>query len=142
MYLNKWILFFLILFLSPSTVLAQANFIYGDDIKKSIPQEEITAYEALVVEHIRKTKGWEPEEYSLKFKIIFPRVHLASFDVVRYDALLEMKMAKKKKLGFHPIGEVRVYIYTEEMRVLSDFDEFSRIKEEAEEKLAKEKLKE
>ena len=50
-------------------------------------------------------------------------------------------MTKKKRLGFHPTGEVHIYIHTEEMRAFSDYDEFYRIKEEAEEKLAEEKLK-
>ena len=141
MCLNKCILFFLILFLSSSIVLAQEVTVSHTILKSDVSEEEISAYKPLAVEFIRKTKGWEPEEYKLEYRMTLSSAPLATLDAMRYDALQEMKMTKKKRLGFHPTGEVRVYIQTEEMRAFSDYDEFYRIKEEAEEKLAEEKLK-
>ena len=103
-------------------------------LKSDVSEEEISAYKPLAVEFIRKTKGWEPEEYKLEYRMTLSSAPLATLDAMRYDALQEMKMTKKKRLGFHPTGEVHIYIHTEEMRAFSDNEEFNRIVLETEEK--------
>ena len=106
--------------------------IHGEKIE--IAKEQQLVYIALLTEYIRKTKDWEPEEYIVRYKISFPAAHLVSFDAVRYDALPDILDTTQRRLGFHPTGEVRLFIQTEEMRAFSDNEEFNRIVLETEEK--------